>query len=77
MVNIIQVALIVVSVVILFDSINLLTNTSKILVKSSMKLRTICNSRIRGAIAKNHDKTAKNTGNTRYNMWNAVSNNFN
>ncbi|MCB2340440.1 hypothetical protein [Clostridium estertheticum] len=57
-----QVVLIVVSVVILLDSINLLTNTSKILVKSSMKLRTVCNSRIRGAITKNHDKTTKILG---------------
>ncbi|MBU3218081.1 hypothetical protein LL033_00505 [Clostridium estertheticum] len=57
-----QVVLIVVSVVILLDSINLLTNTSKILVKSSMKLRTVCNSRIRGAITKNPDKTTKILG---------------
>ncbi|MBU3178663.1 hypothetical protein KPL47_20335 [Clostridium estertheticum] len=57
--NIAQVVLIVVSVVILLDSINLLTNTSEILIKSSMKLRTVCNSRIRGAIAKNHYKIAK------------------
>jgi len=61
-VNIVQVVLIVVSVVILLDSINLLTNTSKILVKSSMKLSTFCNSSIRGAIAKNPDKTAKILG---------------
>jgi len=62
MVSVGQVVLIVVSVVILLDSINLLTNTSKILVESSMKLRTFCNCGIKGAIAKNYAKTAKILG---------------
>lgn len=57
-----QAVFIVVSVVILLNSINLLTNTSKILVKFSMKLSAFCNSSIRRAIAKNHDKTAKILG---------------
>ncbi|MBW9159266.1 MULTISPECIES: hypothetical protein [Clostridium] len=60
--NISQTVLIVFSVAILLDSINLLTNTSKILVKSSIKLRTFCNSSIKGAIAKNYAKTAKILG---------------
>ena len=62
MVNVEQAVLIVVSVVILLDSINLLTNTFKILVKFSMKLSAFCNSSIRGAIAKNYDKTTKILG---------------
>lgn len=60
--NIAQMVLIVLSVVILLDGINLVTNTSKILVKSSMKLSAFCNSSIRGAIARNYDKTAKILG---------------
>ncbi|MCB2300369.1 hypothetical protein [Clostridium tagluense] len=62
MVNIEQAVFIVVSVVVLLNSINLLTNTSKKLVKFSMKLSAFCNSSLRGAIVKNHDKIAKIQG---------------
>ncbi|MCB2315764.1 hypothetical protein [Clostridium tagluense] len=48
--NVEQAVFIVVSVVILLNSINLLTNTSKILVKFSMKLSAFCNSSVRRAI---------------------------
>ncbi|MCB2310942.1 hypothetical protein LGL55_06915 [Clostridium tagluense] len=59
MVNIEQVVCIVVSVVIILEGINLLTNTSKLLVKASMKLRAFCNSNTRGALARNYGKTSK------------------
>lgn len=57
-----QVVFIIISVAILLDSINLLTNTSKVLAKFSIKLHSFCNANIRGAIAKNHYKTAKMLG---------------
>lgn len=60
--NVEQALLIVVSVVILLDGINLLINTSKILLEFSMKLSAFCDSGIRGAIARNHNKTAKILG---------------
>ena len=60
--NIAQTVLIVLSVMILLDGINLLTKTSKILVKSSIKLSAFLNSSIREAITRNYDKTAKILG---------------
>jgi hypothetical protein len=50
MVNIVQVICIVASVVMLLDSINLLTNKSKKLVESSMKFRIFCNSSINSSM---------------------------
>ncbi|MBU3153665.1 hypothetical protein LL037_17860 [Clostridium estertheticum] len=52
----------VISVVIILDGINLLTNKSKMLVKLSMKKSAFCNSDTRRAIVRNHDKTAKVLG---------------
>ncbi|MBU3218268.1 hypothetical protein LL033_26115 (plasmid) [Clostridium estertheticum] len=57
--NICKAFFIIISVVILLSGINSLSNTSKILVELSMKLSAFCNSSIRRALAKNHDKTAK------------------
>ena len=61
-VNIVQTISMVLSAVILLDGINLLTKTSKILVKSSIKLSAFLNSSIREAITRNYDKTAKILG---------------
>lgn len=57
-----QVVFIIISVAILLDSINLLTNTSKVLVKFSIKIQSFCNANIREAIAKNRYKTSKILG---------------